>query len=285
MAKHDSVVPDRSEMPGFIVTVREFLEEVSILVFDVDFRVVSLIDALPEGLPRNFLHEAQNAFENNDFGNTLIACRKAIYHQYEKSYDARPFLNSEVGGLAAFASKVPSYARNMQFLSKYVREPADYIVLDHSRIDSELVKNGLDSNQFWNIWRLTPRIYLADESHWIIRHEPDKVEGPALKENAAYVLESSVDHFIALSRARARQRTVGSSLWTVTSGPSGARLFLKASKNSEVTDAIPPGVSLTVEGATEGLEDETIFWKVMSSFREHGKWYTGYALQDELEFQ
>lgn len=282
MVKHDSVVPDRSELPGFMTTVREFLEEASILIFSADFRAVSLIDALPQGPQRDLLQEAQAAFENKDYVNTLIACRKAIYLQYEKPYDAMPFVNGSEGGLAVFISKVPFYARNREYLSKNIREPTDYIVLDYSKIDSELVKDGLDSHQFWNIWRLTPRVYLTGNDRWIVRYEPSKVSGSMVEESASYVLENTVDHFIARARVQARQRAVGSSNWTVTSGPSGSRLFMKASESSEITDMIPPGVTLNVDGATEGFEGEATFWKVTSFFAE--KWYHGYALQDELQF-
>lgn len=283
MAKHDSIVPDRSELPGFLTTVREFLMEATNMVFSADFRAVSLIDALSEGPERSFLYEAQTAFERGDFAGTLIACRKAIYLRHEKSYDAKLFLEGQKNGFDAVFSRVPFYARNEEYLSKYVKEPADYIILDHSKIDSELVKDGLDSHQFWNIWRLTPRVYLAENDRWIVRHEPGKVEAPDVEENASYVLDSTVDHFIALERARARQRMVGPSRWAVTSGPSGTRLFVRASESSDVVDTVPPGVTLNADAATEGLDGEAMFWRVSSTYQ--GKWYTGYALEDELQFE
>lgn len=283
MAKHHSVVPDRSELPGFLTTVREFLEEASNLVFQSDFRAVSLTDALPEGLERNLLQEAQAAFENGQYADTLIACRKAIYLRYEKAFDAKPFLNNPPTGFAAFLSRVPFHARSPDFLSKHVKEPVEYIILDHSRIDSDLVKDGLDSHQFWNICRLTPRVYLAEDDRWIVRHELDKVQGPDVAENASYVFENTVEHFIALERVRARTRMIGSSNWKVVTGPSGARIFAKASEISEVVDTIPPKTPLKVDGATEGLEGGVTFWKV-SSFYSLAKWFYGYALEDDLDF-
>lgn len=284
LAKHDGILPDRSEFPGFLTTVGEFLEEACAQVFNIDFRSVSLIEALSFGPQRQFIEEAQEAFEKGDYATTLIACRKAIYMWYERAYDARPFLNGVQNGLAALLSKVPAYARDSQYLEKHVKEPADYIVLDHARIDSELVKEGLDNHQFWNIWRLTPRLYLDENDRWVVRYEPDKIEGQGLAENAAYVLDSAIEHFIALERARSRLKRINGMTWVIMSGSSGARIFEKANEKSEVKGVVPPGVTLNVDGSTEALGGGPVFWKINPSYSAEGKCLGGYALESELQF-
>lgn len=72
--------------------------------------------------------------------------------------------------------------------------------------------------------------------------------------------------------------------------PQSATIFagyprLKANKNSEVNVTLPPGVLLNVYGATEGLDESAMFWKVRTINTDVGERYPGYALEDELDFR
>ena len=66
----------------------------------------------------------------------------------------------------------PYYTRNKKFISESVKEPTDFIQLDHSKIDAELTKQGLAHVAFWNVWRLTPSVYFDQETEeWFIKYD------------------------------------------------------------------------------------------------------------------
>jgi hypothetical protein len=48
-AKHDSIVPDRAEIPTFVASTEGFLEEATYIIFELSFSSMSLVDLLNDG--------------------------------------------------------------------------------------------------------------------------------------------------------------------------------------------------------------------------------------------
>jgi hypothetical protein len=280
-SKHDSIVPDRSEIPGFVTSTREFLEESSQLIFQMDFRTVSLIDALPDSEEKAFLKQAETAFAEGDYLNTLVFCRRAFYTAFEQNSDIKDFKDSN-GGLFGFLCEAPAHAKSSQYIAMNVREPFDYIVLDMQKVDDQILKLGIDIQQFWNIWRLTPKVYKLPDGTWLCRHEPSKIHDTIAEANASYVLENTVDMFVTRSRANARQRLVHHTRWTATVGPTGADLFSKADQGDEPRAALPAGTKVEVEGASPGIDGTDLYWKVIHVVDYGNPWTGGYILQSKL---
>src|SRR5262245_4559280 len=105
-AKHYGVRPDANEVKSMILVVREFFEEVTRTIFNVDFWTISLLSLLREGETRTLLEAAQAAFERRDYVDVLIDCRKAFYLEFESKFDVRRFENTETPDpmVAAFSS-------------------------------------------------------------------------------------------------------------------------------------------------------------------------------------
>lgn len=127
--KHHGVQPARDECQRLSVAVREFFDQVSNSILNVNFSTVSAIDLLRDGETKELLLAAKAELEKKDYAACAIECRKAIYLELEKSYDIAEFKDdSKPRGLLGPYSKAPLYARSKDYIEKNVREPTDYIV-------------------------------------------------------------------------------------------------------------------------------------------------------------
>jgi hypothetical protein len=204
-SKHEGIPPNRKEVNGYVTDARRFLEQVCETVFGVDFWTISLVALLDEGEQKTLLREAEKAFREQKYLDCMIECRKSFYLAFENDYDIKRDLEGGIGLL--FGSRAPYYARNKEYADKYVNTPFDYIVLDHAAIDADLMKEGIDSTTFWNVWRLTPQAYRhAAGDEWLVKHEPQKQESDGIQDRAAYVLSSVVSLLLARQSNRRMMR-------------------------------------------------------------------------------
>jgi hypothetical protein len=284
-AKHDSLVLDRTEIPNFVVSAGSFLDEATNEIFGLDFSTVSLIDLIDTGDVREHLFEAQQAYDEGSYSQVLISCRRALYLLFERSSDISIFENGEPGGfLAVLGCTAPQYARSQKYVVENVLEPFDYIVLDHSRLDSEMIKDGLDPHIFWNLWRLTPQVYKPKQGDWMVKNEPDKLSETASNENAGYVLENTVELIYRRQRKRLAIRMVQGGRWQLEVKTIGAAIYKKASKESEIIANIPFSVKhVQVQSGTPSLTGDGYFWRIFRNAEMEGdNWYIGYVHQDDL---
>jgi hypothetical protein len=286
-AKHDSVVPDRSEIPTFVASTESFLVEATRIIFSVDFSAVSLLDLLDDGEVKEHLRAAQVALEKQEHADALIESRKALYLVFERRYDISGYAdgNSAPNALLSWFCDAPFYARSENYVNDNVKEPFDFIVVDHSKFDHDLVKDGLDPQIFWNLWRLTPKVYKSKED-WLVKNEPDELADDEAKLNSAYVLEKSVDLLLHRQRKRRGIRTAKSGLWEVGVRKAGAKIYKKASRTSEVVGEVPDSVKrLQIQSGTPGL-DGGYYWSIIRPKEmEAGTWLYGYIHEDDISLE
>ncbi len=201
-AKHHGIQPARDECNRVAISVREFFDEVSTSLLGVPFATVSALDLLDEGEIKQLLLEAKACRETNDLKGCVINCRKVIFLAVERNYDIAMFKDGEPRGLLDAFSSAPFYARNKEYIDKYVCDPTDFIVLDHSKVDQELLTQGIDTTTFWNIRRLTPEVYRTGDKEWIIQHDFAKLDGGFLADKADYVFSTTVDVLLARQTAK-----------------------------------------------------------------------------------
>ena len=168
-AKHASTLPDEQSFESFFQTVPEFCAEAIRIVFDVELSGVNLIDLIEDQEVRSLLTQAIVSQTCQQFYDGLANVRKAFFVVFEKRFDVSVFVDADDSKPRSFLSlgfgcEAPSYAKSGDYVRKNVRDPFDYIILDHSSIDAELLKDGIDSRMFWNIWRLTPRS--LEKAYW-----------------------------------------------------------------------------------------------------------------------
>ncbi len=283
VSKHEGISPNQKEVEGYISDARKFLEQACKSVFDLDFWSVSLIQLLDGGEAKNLLHAAEGLFSEGDYGSCLVECRKAIFIEFESAYDTRKDLEGGVGLL--FGSRAPYYARQPDYIEKHVRTPFDYVCIDHSQLDADLMKEGIDHTSFWNVWRLTPDVYRAgDKADWLVKHDPLKLESDGLRERAAYVLETTVEILLARQSQRRMTRSNKVATWYVAKlKKPNTNVFEKADRDGPICGNTGDLDAVDVHYATPGLRYDNTYWNV-SHLRKGGPFLMGYILEEDLEF-
>ena len=242
-AKHYGVQPDRKEVLGFIAVVGEFFEEVSRTLLGVEFATISLVHLISNDKIRLALSAATDAFLQGQYDDVLIETRKAFYHEFESRFDVSSFANQkEYQWWAGWFCSAPAFAQNAAYIEKNVKEPTDFIVLDHSKIDADLSKIGVSHTTFWNVWRLTPAMFLKeDKNEWIVKRDCRVFDEEGICERAEYVLHATID--LCLSAQRNRESTLSGpyTSWMIKLRKPGALLYEKADKRS-LSQALPAGV-------------------------------------------
>jgi len=243
-SKHYGVQPERREVQGFLVVVGEFFEEICSDLLNVDLSQISLVQLISNERVRNAMSNANDAFLHGRYKEVLIESRKAFYQEFEISYDVSSFIGEKDSQRwTGFCCAAPRYARSGDYIEKNVKEPTDFIVLDHSKIDADLAKCGLSHTTFWNVWRLTPALFLLkDSDKWIVRHEAQVFSEDGIRERAEYVLHATIDLCLSAQRNREATRIGPYATWTIRLREAGVSLYEKADKKS-MSQPLPGGMT------------------------------------------
>lgn len=284
-SKHYGLAPAKSETEGLVVTCREFLDEVTKSVLGLSFATVSLIDLIRDGEAKKALKGAEEAFSAGDFETCLVNCRKAIFVRIENRYDISPFGTDERPkglGLWLLGNKSPLFARNKDYINNSVKDATDYIVLDHKELEMDLMKSGIDSVSFWNIWRLTPQVYRAQQgAEWVVKREFEKLDEEGIEDRAEYVLDTTISLFVAADQKLAATKSPDRRNYYIDLHQDQIPVYERADVNSKVVATSPPGVTrLFVNFSVPALSGNGNFWHV-SHFKE-GLFISGYVPEDAV---
>lgn len=268
-SKHFGLAPAKSEVSALPLTVREFFEAVTTTVLGANFSTISLIDLLAEGEAKDLLKAAEAAYVAADYESCLFNARKALFVKVESHYDVRPYKDNpdprNVVGFGIFISKAPYWARNKEYIDANVSDPTEYVVFDHSKVELDLMKDGMDTTSFWNVWRLTPSVYRASkETSWIEKRDLDRLDPDGIKERAEYVLDTTITLLLSAEQKVAAARwTRSATRHYVELREEEVPLYEKASTKSKVATKTPKGVKkLYVDFSIQGLDGSEIFWHV-----------------------
>lgn len=276
-SKHYGIMPSRQECEPLIISVREFFEEVSTSILNINFSTVSTIDLLSDRESKNHLLEAKQFLENNEYLECSISCRKAIYEELLWDYNIEKFLDPEkTKGFLGGYSNAPYYTRNKKYIEENVKNPTDYIVIDHSHLDQEIVKYSIDHTMFWNIWRLTPDVYNDPEKNWVVKYEFNKIDNEILKDKIEYIFNSTVDMILSIHIIRNNIKTQEHQRFFIELRKDKVPVLDKADSNSDIIDTTPEGVyKLDCDYHVAGLDGSGPFWKI--THIEAKKYISGYV--------
>lgn len=263
-SKHHGIQPARDECRRLAVSVREFFDEVSVSILGANFATVSAVDLLSDGATKRALLRAREFLDTGDLVQCAIECRKAIYLEVENSYDVSAYKDGDPEDfLTLMRSRAPYFARNKEYIQSHVRDPTDFIVMDHDKVNANLLTNNVDTTEFWNVWRLTPPVYCRGKDDWVVRYEVAKLDRVVLEARIDYIFAAAVD--IALSFQRTRQATQWASHeeYTITLKSGGVPIYEKADRTSKVLGHVPADiVKLNTSFWVKGLQDDDVYWKV-----------------------
>lgn len=281
-SKHYGIQPARDECDRLAVSLREFFEEVSLSVLGVVFSTVSAIDLLEDGNSKSALLEARAALDGGDRSACSIACRKALYLEIEWRYDITKFKDGKPLGLLGGFSDSPYFSRNAEYIQQNVHNPTDFIVLDHSKLDQDLLKDGVDPTAYWNLWRLTPEIYRTPDEQWVIKEDFDKLDAEFLADKIEYIFSTAVDVVLGLHTARKAVKSREHGSYFLELRREEVPVFESADRTSRVVSTSPPGlVRIDTDYRVLGLKSDAMYWHV-SHFGD-GCHLWGYIHADDVK--
>lgn len=283
-SKHRGLAPAKSEVSELPIIVRAFFEEVSSSLLGCLFASISLIALMKDGETKDLLKQATISFENGAYEECLVACRKAIYVRIESDYDILPWADGKQNiGLMLMARKSPDYARGPEYVEKYVHEPTDYIVLDHDKIEIEFIKLGIDSQSFWNIWRLTPEVYRYDrDGEWVVKREFIKVDEDGIQNRAEYVLDATINLFVLADQKQSSLKSPNYKNYFINLREDNVPIYEKADVTSNQIGTTPKGLKkIFVDYTVPGLKKDGLYWKV--SHFDDGLHLWGYIADDYVD--
>jgi len=164
-----------------------------------DLQDIMLHEVVKDGEAKNHIHEACELIEKKDFFWALINIRKAIYVEIEEEYSIEQWANvSKDDDILkqqpmAGGRKAPWHTKNKEWINKNVNDPFDYIQLDHEKVRLDLLEWGVTTEDFWNLWRLTPQVFRFKKSQkWVLKGELKYFKEGASEANAKYCLDKAI---------------------------------------------------------------------------------------------
>jgi hypothetical protein len=179
---------------------------------------VVLADAISKPELEALINEATMHIEHRRYVDALIATRKALFLAVEVDYDIRNWENHDPSQganlLLGVGNKAPYYTRDRAWIQKHVSNPLDYVQLDHERIRIEMMELGIDPAEFFNVWRLTPKVYRLSTELWAVETEP-RTEAAATENNTRYCLDVVVSILLNLQLRKSLVRSPDYRSWKV----------------------------------------------------------------------
>jgi hypothetical protein len=218
----------------------------------------------------------------------LTNIRKAIFINFEEDFSVEEWSEIEEGKgqsflkTIAFKYKAPYYTKNKEWITKNVMDVFDYIQINDSALRSELMEYGISIVDFFNLLRLTPKVFRHKGSNFW------KFEGNFTflncdKEYLSYCLSVAIDAILMkenyLSLHKYTPEKVEFDIVTI----SDTDIYEKASIQSKKIYSLKKGEKLETHSFMPSLDDETSFVKI-SYLLTHPqeKFIRGYILENHV---
>jgi len=234
----------------------------------------------------DYLTNACKELDQGKYFECLVNVRKAIFVEIEHEYCIYDWRNSDQNtsivllALGRSGQKAPYYTRNKKWIDENVNDPFDYVQLDHNRIRQDLLEWGASTQDFWNIWRLTPQVIrLEKEDDWLLKDELKYLRQAATKENAIFCLDRAVTLLAKKQLYHDRAR------WLETTPyhqfkvkiKSDTTLYQKASITSTVIAKLSKNAVYDGNSVVPGLDGKRSFVKIFHIQNKEPKFLNGYV--------
>lgn len=288
-SKHAGYIIDPRSSQEFYSVADETISSLTKEVFGKDLLEIYASELIKNAEAKEYLTSAYKYLEQNEVYQCLVYLRRAFYKFFEESYSiakweniANPDHLSYIVGI----SFAPFHTQNKEFIDKEVRTPLDFIQHHFEKIISDLLTYGIAPENFWNIWRLTPRTFFCKKSNlWKSEYKFKFEEITKEKANDLFLIViDMIRKKEQYDLSRQWLETVKRDFITITN----TKLYKKASLDSEVLYEIKEGEKFEVEGTIPSLKGNLIFVEI-DEFKtdSNGKvnWRRGFILETDGKFR
>ena len=189
--------------------------------------------------------------------------------------------------------KAHYWTRNKEWIEKNVKDPIDYIQIDHERLRVDGMEWGVNTAELENLRRLTPDVFRPESGGaWHVRYDVLFPPNEATQSNARYCLDRAIS---ILLRKQQHTKTKRWPRRDPRSDPPPIYLespvFEKASQESRVVHRIASEYEYTIDRIVSGFKPEELYYAITGTKPNVGSgvgpdWVFGYLLkQNEGDVQ
>lgn len=285
--KHYGQLAEHGTVQNFFDTAEVASRAIMEEVFGKALSEIYPSDLIQNVEVRGYLAKAEGHISKADIHNALLAIRMAIFVSIEAEYDIAAFADptkaSDWITLLGRGRHAPYHTRNPDWIEKNVNEPFDYIKLNHEKIKIDLMEWGVNTQDFWNIWRLTPKVYKADKSEtWQIASFNLHNDLKRDMENARYCFDRATNLLLKKQQHQAVIRTLPyveptRELLILRDTPRLA----KSHNGSSVVAALKAGDRIIFSRWLMGLDGRNYFQLAPDLARQ--EWYNSYVHAEDCQ--
>lgn len=291
--KHYGQIADPATVRGYYDAAKSSADFLLKDVIGKDMQEILLSEAVKNDGIKKHITDASIAIDNNKYFDALCEIRKALYLSIEEEYSVFGWKDhpkvKETGFFEVLdkgGGKAPWYTKNKEWIEGHVHDPFDYVQLDHERLRIDLLEWGVSTQDFWNLWRLTPRVFYDKESkRWEVKLDLQHFRGGATEANARYCLDRIVSVLVKKQNHLdlSRQLGYGPEYSFQVQLKNDQPLYAKASTKSEVRNTLQQGQLYQADAIVPGLSEENDFIKILHVQNVEPKWLAGYVLYESCE--
>ncbi|WP_416055964.1 hypothetical protein [Stenotrophomonas maltophilia] len=272
IVKHYGQLTDVKSTEVYLLAAEEAIATVLKAVIGKDTSEVFLSDLLPHNHAlQPYLQSAATFIRSGNFLEALKEVRKAYFIEFERDYCVYQWRDKESKNalysfflMANFGSKAPAHCRDKVWISSNVREPVDYVRIDHDRLRSDAAEWGVSTSDLHNISQLTPQaVQLGDGGDWHFKLETGYVENNANYENASYCLDLIINVALRKYQHQSAKR------WRRKEFPSLAHpvyldslVYERPDTASKVIHVVQAGYTYSIRAQLDGFDAGVAFLSV-----------------------
>ncbi|WP_189424005.1 hypothetical protein [Devosia pacifica] len=182
-------------------------------VFGKTLQEINQSEYLREGPARNHVEKALEYLNSSNLWDCICEIRKAIFIEIEVDYDVKKFADPKskrAFGLVSRGWKAPYFARSSSWISENVRNVFEYVQIDYSEVNSSLLQWSVNTEDFWNLRRLTPHVYQDEDTKaWCIERSAQKINYALNRENVNYCVDTGINILVRKQRHQQVSRYTG----------------------------------------------------------------------------
>jgi len=293
LVKHYGQVAEPATVRNYLDAARGAIDKLLVDVIGKDLTGIMLNELIHKEETRNLIEAACKLIDEGLYYDALVEIRKAIFIEVEEEYSVEGWKEHPRGkniGILGSAGmggwKAPWYAKNREWIEENVRCPFDYIQYDHEKLRVDLMEWGITTQDFWNLWRLTPQVYrFKDSKKWIVKGEFQYILEGATEENAKYCLDRAVSLVLKKQEHFDLGRYLSQGDYTEIKIRSKKQqpIFTKAQKDSQVLGQLEEGKIYSAKAIVSGLDGESEFVIISHFELEPTLFLFGYAQSEFCE--
>jgi hypothetical protein len=292
ITKHYGQLAEPVTVRGYAEAADAAVSSILLQVLGKDFRDIFLSDLLDAGESRDFLSEAATLLEVDKPLEALIAVRKALFVEIEHEYAINKWADvdaaNEPMGLLALGRgghKAPYWMRNKQWIEKNVKDPIDYIQIDHERLRLDGMEWGVNTAELENLRRLTPDVFRPEKGGpWHVEYDMAFPANDATLTNARYCVDRAISILLR------KQQHAKAKRWPRRETPFDpptiyldAPVFERASQQSTSVHRIHSDYDYAIHRIVTGFNPNERFYYISGSKQDPEKefgsqWISGYLL-------